>query len=142
MKWLPSEKKFRPQFSVSKSTMERRWKIFSQPSHSNDARIENICTRQLPNMIVHFRNRHLHSKAGRLILLLINYPQKLPDPTKNYLGHTKLIDGGSFQINNQSLTKVGSDIIYWISGFKTSHTMKVMINDQLPHRTHHKPGES
>ena len=34
-----------------------------------------------------------------------------------------------FQMNNYSLTEVGSDIIYWISGFKTSHTMKVMIND-------------
>ena len=32
-------------------------------------------------------------------------------------------------MNNYSLTEVGSDIIYWISGFKTSHTMKVMIND-------------
>ena len=32
-------------------------------------------------------------------------------------------------MNNYSLTEVGSDKIYWISGFKTSHTMKVMIND-------------
>ena len=44
----PSEKKFWPQFSVSKLTKEREGgKYFSQPSHSNDAGIKNICMTEL-----------------------------------------------------------------------------------------------
>ena len=49
---------------------------------------------------------------------IVKMPSEMIQPSKNDLNQTKFIGRASFQMNNQSLTKVGSDKIYWISGLK------------------------
>ena len=72
---------------------------------------------------------------------IIKMPPEMIQPSKNDLDHTKFIERAFFQMNNQSLTKVGSDIIYWISDLKKLSHNESDDKRPAPAGNHRKPGK-